>query len=501
MIRRSLAIIALLAVLFGAADATTLYRIRFGYYPDRIRAVLDFDGAFTYQTEETKQKIVLFLREIEASPEISSYVELNDLIVRYFEIEKYDEKHLRVSIPLSEPIEYNIFYLNDPPRLVIDFDREYLNIIPGGMISDGVEYLRIRKGTADGRVTAGVLKIDLDKAEVEPALATRKKPNLVESFVDFITPWRAKETWREHFSLDKVSSIVEENAGIAGVNGTYFAFTGSPLGALMIDQELVSVPIHGRTAFFLDGRNRPYIDNIYISSYFKLASGVRYRITGINQGRGENDLIMYTPVWGEYTGTNRRGIELVVVDSRIDKINLSNSRIPENGYVLSASGPGVETLTESVRVGVRIDTRIRIIPFTTSPAKIIHLVSGGPRLLKNGRPYVSKHEEKFKMDISKGRAARTAVGITGDGRLLLVTVDGIPRRKSRKEGQVSIGMTLEELSELMLVLGARDAMNLDGGSSSTMVIDNRVVNMPIGGSERKVSNAIVVRPKERSSFD
>ena len=164
--------------------------------------------------------------------------------------------------------------------------------------------------------------------------------------------------------------------------------------------------------------------------------------------------------------------------------------------MLSASGPGIETLAESVKIGSRIEARIKIIPFSTSPKKIIHLISGGPRLLKNGRIYVSKHGERFKMDIARGRAARTAIGITRDKELLLVAVNGPPiRRKTRKGLDTSMGATLEELSNLMLTLGAVEAMNLDGGSSSTMVVDNRVVNKPTSGSERRVSNAIVVRPK------
>ncbi|MEE8637979.1 MAG: phosphodiester glycosidase family protein [Candidatus Margulisiibacteriota bacterium] len=495
MKRITLSLILFFCTVCLAADASTLYRVRFAYYPEKIRAVFDFDGGFTYQTDESKEKIIIFLKKIEAGPEIPNYVELNDLIVKYFKIEKMDED-LKVTIPLGESIEYNIFYLNDPPRLVVDFGREYLNIVSGGTLAEGIEHLKVRKGSAAGRITASVLKIDLDKAEVEPALARRLKPGLVESFIDFLTPWRRKKAWEEHFTLDKVSNIVAENGALAGVNGTYFAFTGSPLGALMIDQELISIPIHGRTAFFLDDKNSPYIDNIYVTSYFKLESGIRYKITGVNQGRGSNDLIMYTPVWGKYTGTNQEGIELVVVNSRITEINLSNSKIPEDGYVLSASGPGVETLAESVKAGTRINTRIRIIPYSTSPRKIIHLVSGGPRLLKNGRIYVSKHAEKFKMDIARGRAARTAIGFTKDKKLLLVTVDGPPRKKrARAKLRSSIGATLEELSKLMLALGASEAMNLDGGSSSTMVIEDKVVNRPTSGYERKVNNAIVVRPK------
>ncbi len=96
-------------------------------------------------------------------------------------------------------------------------------------------------------------------------------------------------------------------------------------------------------------------------------------------------------------------------------------------------------------------------------------------------------EERFRRDIAVGRAPRTAAGITEDGRLLLVTVNG------RQPG-LSTGMTLEELAGLMLELGARDAVNLDGGGSTTMVIRGRVFNFPSDGAERPVTGALVIVP-------
>lgn len=494
MNRKILVLILFFCFLCSIAQASTLYRIRFGHYPEKIRTVFDFDGSFCYEAEESKNKIVLHLKETKASSEITNYVEINDLIIRYLQVEKLGED-LKITIPLSEPVEYNIFYLNGPPRLVIDFGREFLNIVSGGSIAEGLEHLKVRKGTTKGIINANVLKINLKKHNIKPALAKKHKPNFFESFVSLLTPWK-QESNSKHFFLEKVSDIVGQQTALAGVNGTYFAGSGRPLGALMIDQELVSFPIYDRTAFFLDGNNKPYIDNVFISSHFKIKNKSRYKITGVNQPRGSKDIIMYTPAWGKKTGSNKYGIEIVVAKSIVKKIGVANSEIPEDGYVLSVRGPAIESLSENVKVGDTISAYLKAIPFATSPPKIVQLVSGGPRLLKGGRPYVSKHEEKFKMDIARGRAARTAVGITKQGDLLLVTVDGLPKKKrDRKKNESSIGVSLEELSSLMLNLGAVDAMNLDGGSSSTMIVDNQVVNKPTAGSQRRVSNAIVVLPK------
>jgi exopolysaccharide biosynthesis protein len=75
------------------------------------------------------------------------------------------------------------------------------------------------------------------------------------------------------------------------------------------------------------------------------------------------------------------------------------------------------------------------------------------------------------------------------GKLLLVTVDG-------RQPAISAGMPLEMLTEVLLEFGAVDAMNLDGGGSTTMVIHNKIVNRPSDQTgERPVSDAKLVFPK------
>ena len=77
------------------------------------------------------------------------------------------------------------------------------------------------------------------------------------------------------------------------------------------------------------------------------------------------------------------------------------------------------------------------------------------------------------------------MGATGDGRLLLVTVDG------RQPGW-SVGMSLRELAELFVGLGAQAAINLDGGGSTTMVLDGTVVNRVSDPQERRIPTAVLV---------
>jgi len=356
----------------------------------------------------------------------------------------------------------------------------FLDAISEKDLEAGIKLYNLKYLTTEGSISATALKIDLSSAEVRPALAKRRVPNFLESVVSFFTPWAKNNGYSEHFSLEKVSILAQEHNALAGINGTYFSSSGKPLGALMINQELISAPINGRTALLIDAENRVMIDKVLVLSYFVLADGISHRLTGINQPRGENDAILYAPIWGERTGTNDQGIELVVKQNRIEEINISNSKIPSDGFVVSLSGPAVEFMAEKFKVKDPIQTYIKVIPYSASPAKIIHLISGGPRLLKQGKSYVSKHEEKFKPDIAEGRAPRSAVGITPQNELLLVAV---------------AGATLEELAGILKSLGATEAMNLDGGSSSTLVVKGKAINNPAGGAQRRVSNAILIRPK------
>jgi exopolysaccharide biosynthesis protein len=121
------------------------------------------------------------------------------------------------------------------------------------------------------------------------------------------------------------------------------------------------------------------------------------------------------------------------------------------------------------------------------PAGFEAIVSGGPRLVRDGRVAIPWRAEGIDRAEMVTRTPRTLAGVTAAGRLLLVTVDG------RRPGW-SAGVTLPEAARVMRALGARDALSLDGGGSTTLVIGGRVVNRPSDGRERAVSDALLVGP-------
>lgn len=114
------------------------------------------------------------------------------------------------------------------------------------------------------------------------------------------------------------------------------------------------------------------------------------------------------------------------------------------------------------------------------------IVTTGPLLLIGGEP-----EPVVADNFNKTRHPRTAVGRRADGTVLLVVADG--------RNEQAAGLSMLELQEVMAALGCRDAVNLDGGGSTTMVVRGEVVNHPSDNKrfdpagERVVANIICVK--------
>ena len=114
-----------------------------------------------------------------------------------------------------------------------------------------------------------------------------------------------------------------------------------------------------------------------------------------------------------------------------------------------------------------------------------YAVAGGPSLIHDGSVRITTEEELFSSSPIPNVHPRTAVGITDDGYLILLVVDG---RQS-----ASRGVNLTDLAEILLNLGADSALNLDGGGSSSFVVNGQLINRPVGGtSEREIVSAISV---------
>jgi len=207
-------------------------------------------------------------------------------------------------------------------------------------------------------------------------------------------------------------------------------------------------------------------------------------------------LILFTPEFEQTTRTDASGVEVIVRSGQVERAieNAGNTPIPSDGFVLSATGSAAQWVRArmaprdrvSVTVGLMPLDRLRNSPWSTAE----DVLGAGPMLVANGRVNITAKREKMRRGFDTERHPRTAIASLADGRVMLVTVDG--RQPTR-----SVGMSLDELAHLLLEFGAIEAMNFDGGGSTTMVVEEVVVNHPSDPTgERPVSDAIVVVPKQ-----
>ncbi|MFW5868806.1 MAG: phosphodiester glycosidase family protein, partial [Armatimonadota bacterium] len=291
-----------------------------------------------------------------------------------------------------------------------------------------------------------------------------------------------------------VSQIVKQTGAWGGINGGFFARGGPPLGMLVIDGEWVRDPWGGRTVLGITTGGKLLMDRLDFAGRVLFGGHGWQKLAAVNRGHEHHDtLVLLNRHWGPIVegAESRTRLAVDASGAVIEKTTDGKAvAIPAGGFVLSGNGRMALSLDE-IEVGCMVTAGLATKP---NWPDVKHAIGGGPRLVKDGRKHITASPERFRPDVYSGAPARSAVGITASGRLLLVVVEGAG-------GPGRCGMTLDDLASTMIKLGARDAMNLDGGGSSTFVADGRICNAPSDGVARLVSNALLVFVKEAERAD
>lgn len=358
------------------------------------------------------------------------------------------------------------------------------------VVAGGIEHLRIIRGyksenEATGPWLINLLRVDLKQVDLRIAHALD-----------------------EGVGLETTSSIAARYGAIAAVNAGFFTTTGTyrgeSSGVLVLDGKLISEPIEGRAALGLvKGLIGAEIifGHLKFSGYVESVRGRRFAISGMNRPRGADELVVYTPEFHRTTLTTPDGVEVIFRRDKIIRIRdgEGSSAIPLDGFVISACGSAREWVLANLRAGslVRLDSKLAPVESEMKDAwkRASFIVGGGPQLIKDGRVAITFEAEKIAPRFVSDRHPRTAIARLKDGRMLVAAVDG------RQPG-VSAGMSLPELADLLLEFGASEAINLDGGGSTTMVVNGKLVNKPSDQTgERPVSDAILMLPRRLQQKD
>ena len=312
------------------------------------------------------------------------------------------------------------------------------------------------------------------------------------------------------FAREKTSSMATRKTNdsvvaICAVNGDFFEMNGMPVHIQIENGEVLKEPVRlpVKSIFGMTDDKKPFIGRFSLTSKVVTRQDSTIYIENINEICGSDQAILFNKYYGERTGTGLYGVVLQlhpisgsivndtiksVVDTLIDLSG--NLKIPQNGFVLIARGEARGSVLRNVSLRDTLKLLFQLVP---TFGLVTQAIGGWPRIVRDGKNTVKAEadSEEAIPGLVNRRHPRTAVGYSGDGtKLYFVVVDG--RQKQ------SAGMTLDELADFMIKLGVYQALNLDGGGSSTMVVDGKIVNSPSDQTgERPVSNAVVVLMRKK----
>ena len=332
-----------------------------------------------------------------------------------------------------------------------------------------------------------------------------------------------------------VSVLAQKSGALAAVNGGFFAMLpaegvpGEPAGLFIDHGKVLSEATNGRITMDIFNRNTPDSDTfirfqeLTTTMSLTVDKDLVHPVDGINRkpgvirncgGKGDtptdlplhdvtctdsDEIVIITPEFGA-AAPSGEGIEAVVdkTGAVSELRKREGGAVPSEGLLVQGIGSDAGWLTSHVRAGSKLRFDVNVTDTQGKPVKFDSndfAVNGGPGLIVNGKPIIRPvadglihpDDPSFFLRWGVRRNPRTMAGVDNQNRILLVTVDG-------HQPGYSLGLTLIEESQLMTGLGAVNAMNLDGGGSTAMVINGKLISSPSDPTgERAVGDAIILK--------
>ncbi|HHU32582.1 MAG TPA: copper amine oxidase [Clostridia bacterium] len=342
-----------------------------------------------------------------------------------------------------------------------------VEIISRQELEPGVVYAQASGKNVSGQpLVINILEADLSRSDVEV------RPVLASGGVT---------------SREKLSSISSRTYAVGAINGSFFSTASPylPVGNLVVDGKVESASDMLRTSMgIIQNGTAKTVKFGYFNPIIHIKKGNSLQaimVDKLNRPITGAETIVYTSEWKQAVNP-RTNYTLVTVVSNsqgkqvVESIGGTNLTVPKNGYILHLPLDFANFLAVGDEIGVNIS-------FDSYWQNVKHLLTGGPLLVEEGQPVFQAVAEGFTGSVLNANP-RTAIGITQNGKMLLVTIDG----RSATSG----GVTFEELAYIMADLGAYAAMGLDGGGSTEMIVQGKIVNQLSGGSERSLNNGIVI---------
>jgi len=319
---------------------------------------------------------------------------------------------------------------------------------------------------------------------------------------------------------ETTSVLAAARGATAAVNAGFFVLDpaagapGDPAGVGVYDGRLLSEAVNGRPSLvFSQNAHATVTRNTWTGT---VSSGRRtVRLDGLNRvpglirncgGLGDaptdrplhdttctdpDELVAFTADFGASTPAGPGAEAVVDAHGRVVTVRTPRGGpLPAGARSVQATGSRAAELTNLAQPGQKLTITSRL-----SGARSDYVINGGPELVRDGRQHatpardgmVHPNDPSWYYGWAAKRNPRTIAGVDARGRVVLITVDG--------RSTSSLGLSIAESAAVAQALGMRDAINLDGGGSTTMVANGKVINTPSDATgERPVGDAILVLP-------
>ena len=423
-----------------------------------------------------------------------------------------------------EPGTYDLYEMDDPPRIVIDIpgitcsekdstseafdfdDIRLLNQLRASITPDRTRVVLESRYQVHWELTSSEDQHELDilcllrfrqtleEVEIDAGtkyIARRYVTPSGQRFTHVVISDPSKSKLRPRVvmasdlgsrGLMSIGEIVNDSRAAAGINGGYFSWPGLSMSFVMEYGEIHAPPQLHRPAFMVLDNGRYIMDYPPVRATIESGSGLRWEADVVNQSPGPGEVALLTPGHPSRLRDGMEGETVAILhNDTVEYVGSETVDDLSDRYILWSRKryPPIDFLS----VGEPVDIDLEVA--SLGPLKIIHAIQGGPFLVRNGRVSITSAQDDIGRDIANGRAARTAIGFDDSGRVFLIAVEGSNNGRS-------IGSTLEEMALTLLDLGATWGMNLDGGSSSGMALgfNTPLSELPSGG--RRIATAVIL---------
>ncbi len=354
-----------------------------------------------------------------------------------------------VTLTVADHLQAHVWSLSQPHRLIIDIRPDPLK--PKEILwTDGLQFQQ-------RYVALGAHRFPVYTLTLEPGNPTLSLLPL------WAFPNRAP-------GIKPPTDLAAQWQTVALINGGFFNRNNQlPLGALRYNNRWISGPILKRGAIGWDDQGNTVMDRLDLQTTIT-ANNQTFPIDTLNSGYVKAGIARYTESWGaEYTSLVDNETVITVQNNQVLQQRTLGSAgqdtlpIPQGGYILTLRA--FNSAANSFSPGTNVTITQQSFPSTFD--NFPHILGAGPLLLSNGQIVLNAQQEGFSNNFITGRAPRSVLGITPNRHIKLIAI------QNRIGGR---GPTLRETAQILQRLGCSQALNLDGGSSSSLYLSGQLTN-------------------------